>query len=158
VKRPKVTPDGIRLSFSAAEAEMLSTLAGQVAELLDGADDQTGDPALERLLPDGYRDSPDDADEFRRFTQSELVDEKVASAESIVASLTERTTAGAVQVLLTQPEAVTWLRSLNDIRLALAARLGIVDENYRPDLTDNTFAIYVWLGQVQFALLRAVDR
>jgi hypothetical protein len=158
MKRPKVTPDGIRLVFNAAEADMLSNLADQLAELLDGAEDQAGDPALTRLLPDGYRDSPDDADEFRRFTQSELVDEKVASAESIVASLAERTSAGGVQVLLTQPEAVSWLRSLNDIRLALAARMGIVNETYRPDFTDNTFAIYAWLGQVQFALLRAVDR
>jgi hypothetical protein len=158
MKRPRATPDGIRLSFNAAEAELLSTMAGQLAELLDGADDQTDDPALERLLPDGYRDSPEDADEFRRFTQSELVDEKVASAQGIIASLAERTSSGGVQLMLTQSEAITWLRSLNDIRLALAARLGIVDESYRPRLTDNTFAIYAWLGQVQFALLRAVDR
>jgi hypothetical protein len=61
-------------------------------------------------------------------------------------------------VVLSNSEAVAWLRSLNDIRLALAARMGIVDESFRPNFADNTFAIYTWLGGVQFALLRAVDR
>ena len=158
MKRPKVTPDGIRLVFNSAEAGLLSELAGQLAELLQGADDQVGDAALERLLPDGYRDSTDDADEFRRFTQTELVDEKVAAAQGIVVALLKRDAAGAARLVLSESEAVAWLRSLNDIRLALAARMGIVDESFRPNLADNTFAIYTWLGGVQFALLRAVDR
>ena len=158
MKRPKVTGDGIRVVFNAAEAELLSRIAGQLAELLAGAEDQVGDPALERLLPDGYRDNAADAEEFRRFTQSELVDDKVAGAESIVAALAERTPTGEARLLLSTPEAIRWLRSINDIRLTLAARLGIVDESYRPSPDDDTFAIYAWLGQVQYALLRAVDR
>jgi hypothetical protein len=158
VKRPKVTPEGIRLVFNSAEAGLLSNLAAQLAELLQGADDQVGDAALERLLPDGYRDSPDDAQEFRRFTQTELVDEKVTAAQGIVVALANRNATGTARVMLSTLEAVAWLRSLNDIRLALAARMGIVDESFRPTLTDNTFAIYTWLGSVQFALLRAVDR
>jgi hypothetical protein len=157
VKRIRVTPEGISLRFSAAEADLLASVAIQIAELLAGADDRDGDPALERLLPDGYRDNAENADEFRRFTQTELVDEKVAAALSIVDAVKPRTEKGAANVLLSAPESVAWLRSLNDIRLALAARLGIVDEQSRPPL-DNSYAIYMWLGQLQFLLLRAVDR
>jgi Domain of unknown function (DUF2017) len=157
VKRIKATPDGLSLRFSEAEADLLSSVAQQIAELLAGYEDRDGDPALERLLPDGYRDNAEDAEEFRRFTQTELVDEKVAGALSIVDALKPRTEKGAAHVLLSQGEAVAWLRSLNDIRLALGARLGIVDDESRPPL-DNSYAIYVWLGHVQFLLLRAVDR
>jgi Domain of unknown function (DUF2017) len=157
VKRVRATPDGLSLRFTEAEANLLSTVAQQTAELLTGYEDRDGDPALERLLPDGYRDNAEDAAEFRRFTQTELVDEKVAAALGIVDALKPRTEKGAAHVLLSQPEAVAWLRSLNDIRLALGARLGIVDETSRPTLDDG-YAAFLWLGQVQFLLLRAVDR
>ncbi len=158
MKRPKVTADGISLVFTGAEADLLARVADQLTELLDGVEDPTGDPALERLLPDGYRDNTADAEEFRRFTQTELVDEKVAGARRISDALAPRTAKGTAHVTLSHSEAVGWLRSLNDIRLALAARLGIVDESFRPSLADNTYAIYAWRGQVQFLLLRAVDR
>ena len=158
MKRIKVTPSGISLVFSGGEADLLSSVAEQLAELLGGFEDRAGDPALERLLPDGYRDNVENAEEFRRFTQTELVDEKVAAARGIAEALRPRTPKGTANVTLSHAEAVAWLRSLNDIRLALAARLGIVDENSRPSLGDNSYAIYAWLGQVQFLLLRAVDR
>ena len=157
MKRIKATPDGLIVRFSASEADLLASVAQHVAELLAGYEDRDGDPALERLLPDGYRDNAENADEFLRFTQTELVDEKVAAALGIVDALKPRTDKGAAHVLLSQPEAVAWLRSLNDIRLALGARLGIVDEDSRPPL-DDSYALYMWLGQVQFLLLRAVDR
>jgi Domain of unknown function (DUF2017) len=158
VKRVKVTPDGLRLAFNEAEAGMLVSVAEQTAELLGGFEDRAGDPALERLLPDGYRDNSEDAEEFRRFTQTELVDEKVAAARLIVDSLSTQPDKGVVRVTLSSADAITWLRSLNDIRLAFAARLGIVDESFRPAYDDDNYAIYVWLGQVQFLLLHAVDR
>lgn len=159
MKRVKITPDGLRLVFNEAEAGMLVSVAGQVADLLGGYENRAGDPALERLLPDGYRDNPEDAEEFRRFTQTELVDEKLAGAQLIVKSLaTPADSKGLVCVNLTNADAIAWLRSLNDIRLAFAARLGIVDDDFRPPADDDNYAIYVWLGQVQFLLLQAVDR
>ena len=162
MKRIKLTSDGIRLTLNDTEAETLASVAGQLADLLGGAEDRVGDPALERLLPDGYRDNTEDAEEFRRYTQTDLVDEKVAAARTIVDALSAPTDRrkGTVQVRLGPTDAVAWLRSINDIRLALAARLGIADENFRPEDDDDSYnyAIYVWLGQVQFVLLHAVDR
>jgi Domain of unknown function (DUF2017) len=156
MKRFRVTPQGIIREFSDIEAEVLSDIVDQMDALFQGERD--GDPALERLLPDGYRNSPEDADEFRRFTQTELVDEKRASAHIVSRSLTGRTAKGAVMVTLDPGEAFAWLRALNDIRLALAARLGIVDEAFVPEKDDQTFAVYLWVGQLQHSLLRAVDR
>ncbi|HEY1531518.1 MAG TPA: DUF2017 family protein [Galbitalea sp.] len=158
MKRPKATPNGIRLVFTRVEADLLSSVADQLVDLLGEADDHVGDAALERLLPDGYRGSAEDADEFRRFTQTELVDEKVAGAQAIVAGLASRAESGDAALMLSKEQATRWLRSINDIRLALASRLGIVDETFRPTPGDDNFAIYSWLGMVQWSLLRAVDR
>jgi Domain of unknown function (DUF2017) len=158
VKKFKATPRGITVTFTHDEAELLANVAGQLEELLGDYQDRAGDAALERLLPDGYRDSAEDAEEFRRFTQTELVDEKVGGARTIVLSLTQRTVDGVVKLTLSSSDAFAWLRSLNDIRLALAARIGIVDESSVPPVIDNSYAIYLWLGQVQYSLLRAVDR
>ena len=158
MKRVKVTPDGFRLVFTEAEAGILVSVASQLADLLDGFENRAGDAALERLLPDGYRDNSEDAEEFRRFTQTELVDEKDAAARLIVESLSAPADKGLVRVTLSAADAVVWLRSLNDIRLTLAARLGIMDESFRPEPDDDTYVIYVWLGEMQYLLLRAVDR
>ena len=154
----KATPGGIRVTFTEIEANVLRDMAEQLAVLLRDHDDRVGDPALRRLLPDGYRDNKDDAAEFRRYTETELVDDKVAGAATIIESLTRHPQRGTVRLTLDEADAVAWLRSLNDIRLAMAARLGIQDDFYRPDPTENDFIIYQWLGQVQHSLLRAVDR
>jgi hypothetical protein len=163
VKKFRATRAGITVTFSHDEAELLADVASQIQTLLGGYENRAGDAALERLLPDGYRDNAEDADEFRRFTQTELVDEKVAGAQEIISALAQRPVNGNVELTLSPASAFAWVRSLNDIRLALAARLGIVDEGSVPRVferarIDNDYAIYLWLGQVQYSLVRAVDR
>ena len=53
------------------------------------------------------------------------------------------------------------MRTFTDIRLALATRLGIVDDT-SPIIVDEesqfTLTIYNWLAQLQYALVKAVDR
>jgi hypothetical protein len=53
------------------------------------------------------------------------------------------------------------MRTLTDIRLALATRLGIVDDT-SPIMVDDesqvTLTIYNWLGQLQYALVKTVDK
>src|SRR5690242_9453562 len=98
---------GMTASFDPAEANVIANLAGQVIELLrdrngeqvsdadplarefglGGPTQAPDDPVLHRLLPDAYRDAPDDAAEFRRFTESALTSAKVANAEMVLASL-----------------------------------------------------------------------
>jgi hypothetical protein len=165
------TKTGISATFSAAEAGLLAELGTQIATLLESRDGSRGDPALERLLPAAYRDSEDDAAEFRRFTEGELVDEKLGNALALAAALGAEPVDGKVRVILDAPTAFAWLRSFNDIRLTLAARLGIEQPEpsepgfeqqdtsaVRDEQSRYNFAVYNWLGALQYSLVRAVDR
>ena len=176
-------------TFDPAEAAVLANLAGQVVELLR---DRTGeqasdpdplagelgfagpaqapdDPVLRRLLPDAYRDSPEDAAEFRRFTEQSLTSTKVSNAERLIDSLVASgfDPAGeneeSVEVELDPVACQAWLRSLTDIRLSLAVRLGIEAEEdavllaKSADEAETAMAeLYDWLGYVQETLVQAL--
>ncbi|AZZ53361.1 DUF2017 domain-containing protein [Rathayibacter festucae] len=157
--------------FDREEAGILRHLAGEMLELLDRgtSEDARNDPALARLLPDAYRDDDEAAAEFRRFTAPDLAGRKMGDARAITAALDAgegsghaRVFAGLgeVAVRLEPPQALSWLRGLTDMRLALAARLGIIDtDEFEPeDETGQAIrAVYDWLGSVQDGLVRAID-
>jgi hypothetical protein len=157
--------------FDREEAGILRHLAGEMLELLDRgtSEDARNDPALARLLPDAYRDDDEAAADFRRFTAPDLAGRKMDDARAITAALDAgegsghaRVFAGLgeVAVRLEPPQALSWLRGLTDMRLALAARLGIVDtDDVEPeDETGQAIrAVYDWLGSVQDGLVRAID-
>jgi hypothetical protein len=177
----------IAATFTGFEADMLRSLAAQLVELLR---DQTGqeaeirdplerlfdfagpthepeDPVLRRLLPSAYPDDEVSAAEFRRFTEGALRDGKVAAAAAIIQSLTDGGLGAheidpviAVDVELDEATAELWLRSLTDVRLALATRLGVeeADEGAWHELSDEdprlqTYNIYLWLGYLQETLV-----
>lgn len=156
MRRFEREPGGTLVALADAdEARLLSTLAGQVADLVASADEV--DPAVLRLLPDAYRDDAEASAEFRRFTAEGLGNRKVLNARAMVESLEQVPTTG--EVRLDAPAAGAWLRSLTDIRLVLAERLGIEtedDEDGRevdPIMRD----VYDWLGFVQNSLVEALD-
>jgi len=157
--------------FDREEAGILRHLAGEMLELLDRgtSEDARNDPALARLLPDAYRDDDEAAAEFRRFTAPDLAGRKMDDARAITAALDAGEGSshasvfaglGEVAVRLEPPQALSWLRGITDMRLALAARLGIVDAD-DVDPEDETGqairAVYDWLGSVQDGLVRAID-
>jgi Domain of unknown function (DUF2017) len=119
------------------------------------------DPVLARLLPDAYRDDPDAAGEFRRYTEQGLRSGKVAAAQTVLATLP----AEGGQVRLEPEDAQAWLRALNDVRLAIGTVLGIT-EDYEDELQQASWAdprsayleVYHWLGYVQDSLVRALSR
>ena len=90
---------------------------------------------LQRLLPDAYRDDTEEAAEFRRFTERSLTSAKVANAETVLATLRdagldetkvdEAEDQEPLEVELDAAAVQAWLRTLTDVRLALAIRLGI---------------------------------
>ncbi len=137
-------------------------LADDTAQLLADADENEPtpmDPALRRLLPDGYRDDPEAAAEFRRFTAEGLAERKIANSSKLVESLSGGG-GSRVTVQLDDADADAWLKALTDIRLVLASRLGIEDDG---DLGfgrggENTYRaiVYGWVGYVQESLLRAI--
>jgi hypothetical protein len=155
--------ENLSAEFDRVEAALLSQLAGQVAALLRGAqaDDAAPDPVIARLLPDAYTDDPEASAEFRRFTSADLTERKVRNALMIVASVESATTASeSVEVLLDGVAAQAWLRALTDIRLVLAARLGIEEDDDAIRADEQALIlgdVYDWLGWMQESLLSALD-
>jgi Domain of unknown function (DUF2017) len=172
---------GARAVLAPAEASLLRSLVGQVITLIapDGPpvpkdDDPLDwdaleadmpqpqipeDPVLARLLPDGYRDDPDAAEEFRKYTESELRSAKQQAAQEMLDTLPEA--GGRVQ--LTHDQAHAWLKALNDVRLALGVRLGVTEEfeeqwgQLRADDPQwAAYEVYAWLGAVQESLVQAL--
>jgi hypothetical protein len=118
------------------------------------------DPVLDRLFPPGYQDDAQ-AMEFRRFTELGLRQQKAASARTVLDSLT-----GSSKVVLNHDQALAWLTTLNDVRLAVSVRLGIdTDADHErlaalPDEDESSglYHIYDFLTFLQETLVRAVSR
>ena len=68
-----------------------------------GADTPPEDPVLARLLPDGYRDDPEAAGEFRKYTEPALRSAKHQAAQEMLDTLPEE--GGRIQ--LTQDQALS---------------------------------------------------
>jgi len=125
----------------------------------DGPSAPPEDPVLARLLPDAYGDDPDAAGEFRRYTEPGLRSGKVAAARTVLATLPA--TGGRVR--LSAGDAEAWLRSLNDVRLALGVVLGITEDYEREfasldpeDPREAYMQIYDFLTFLQETLVRAL--
>ncbi len=190
----------ILTTLTGFEAEMLRSLAGQLVELLhnesalpksardpfeelldfSGPTTEPDDPVLARLFPSAYAEDEEASAEFRRFTEGTLRDAKSAGASLIIDKLEE---AGLPPVLneegliidveLDPAEALSWLKSFTDLRLALAMRLGIEegDEEYWRTLVSSydgesedelghtlkVYDIYQWLGWLQESLVEALS-
>ena len=150
------TPPGSRVEagdeIAALEALLHASPAGQTPAAPD-------DPVLARLLPDGYRDDPEAAGEFRKYTEPALRSAKQQVAQQVLDTLPD---AGG-RIHLTQEQAMAWLKALNDVRLALGIRLGVTEdfEEQWGRLTQDdpqwaAFEVYAWLGAVQESLVQAL--
>jgi hypothetical protein len=176
-------------TFSGFEADLMRSLASQLVELLrneaavphehadpleamlsfDGPTTEPEDPVLARLFPTAYADE-EAAAEFRRFTEGTLRNGKAAGAATIIDTLEE---AGlppelgeqkvVIDVELDEPTALTWLKTFTDLRLALATRLEIEqdDEAFWQTLPDDdprsqAHDIYEWIGALQETLVDAL--
>jgi hypothetical protein len=177
-------------TFTGFEADLLRSLASQLVELLrnevaapaesddpleklldfSGPTTEPDDPVLARLFPTAYPDDEEAAGEFRRFTEGSLRDSKARSAVLIIDMLEEAglpkelTEDGLViDVELDPEQASAWMRSLTDVRLALATRLGVEegDDDYWLALPDDdprthVHDIYEWVGYLQETLVQSL--
>jgi hypothetical protein len=167
---------GVVVAFDEVEASLLRHLITEVSDLLQpepGAGPEVGDPidelaeldldaplpeqptdpVLARLLPDGYRDDADSAQEFRRLTESDLRRQKRESAGRMLADLPE----GGGEVRLDPETTERWLATLNDVRLALGTRLDVTEDMDEPDEDDPdapAYVVYAWLTQLQDVLVQ----
>ncbi|MGV1004518.1 MAG: DUF2017 domain-containing protein [Candidatus Nanopelagicales bacterium] len=133
------------------QADPLAAIVG-----ISAPADRPSDPALARLLPDGYEDE-EAAAEFRRFTQGDLRAEKAANARAVRESL------GAPGPITISPSlAQSWLRTLNDLRLVLGVRLGITDDDpgflmAAEEPLRSMYLVYDWLTFHQDQLIEALS-
>jgi hypothetical protein len=150
--------DLVHAEFDEFEATAVSRLAAQVAELVDAR--PRHDPAVQRLLPDAYRDDPAAQQEYRSMTEADLASRKAANARIIAEALGAGEWPRVVE--LDEGGAMRWMRSLTDIRLVLGSRIGIRDDGEsQRDTSEGGLALreaYDVLGMLQESLVQAVDR
>jgi hypothetical protein len=140
-----------------AEAGIVGLLLDQLEQLLQAeAEDVAGDPVMARLLPEGHRGDPELAADYRELTESSLRSGKADDLATVRATLPD----GGGDVRLDPDQAGAWLRSTNDLRLALGTRLDITEDTEPPEeLTgeqDQQLAVYYWLTALQGSLVDAL--
>jgi hypothetical protein len=139
--------DGVHLGLSSGERGLLTSLTEQLRQVLDG--DLSADPVTERMFPDAYPGDDEASAEFRKYTQSDLLTQKTTNATIVHEWLT-----GARDGSLDTEDEQAWLRTLTDLRLTIAARLGIEDaddeeRSVEADAGVGLRDVYDWLGYVQ---------
>jgi len=150
-------PGGAACYFAPAQAGVIRSLVGQVAELIGSQmgdpPDELGSTAPDRLetgAPDelekmlglsGNAELPEDP-VLARLLPDAYSEDPQASAEfrryteeslragkiNSAQAVLASLPAGGGDVVLSEPECQQWLKALNDVRLALGVRLGITDE------------------------------
>jgi hypothetical protein len=179
---------GVQVELPAHAAALLVSLARQLVELLSDGEvahpvdsdpleamlefdtprEQPQDPALLRLLPDAHRGDDEAASEFRRYTERALREGKVADALAVIDAVGELpddlpADTPDVEFELSSDDARRWLRSLTDMRLTLAERLGVTteDDTYWEGLPEDdprlpVYEIYGWLGYLLESLIDSI--
>ena len=166
---------GYRAQVDRVEAQVLAQLAEELLSLVDapavsddplaamvglppGEVEAPDSPVLQRLLPDAYRDDPDAAGDFRRYTDADLRATKRADAAAVLATLPD----GGGRMDLDRDQADRWLGALNDMRLALGTALDVTEDLDVEDLEPDdprvqSLHVYGWLGYLQESLLSCLE-
>ncbi|GAA1840069.1 DUF2017 domain-containing protein [Microlunatus capsulatus] len=150
-------------SLSGYEVELLTSLVGQLVELVSdgeperfaepapGADpferlvrdlqaepdapEVSDDPVLRRLFPNAYPHDERASSDFRRFTERDLRGKKVDDARVVLRDL-DATEGGTHDLRVDPADAQAWLRTLTSVRIAVATRLGITDAESAEELAE----------------------
>lgn len=129
-------------------------LLGQIPDLLADVGVDSDDPAHAVLHRGAH---PADAEASERFDA--LVSGEREAGRRIDRGVVEAVAGGAET--LSRMEALSLLRSLNEARLALAARRGAFEEGSsweRRAATDPALAAVAWMSYLQTRLIRAIGR
>ncbi|GAA3914446.1 DUF2017 domain-containing protein [Streptomyces gulbargensis] len=181
---------GAAVALDEVEISILRSLAVQLLELIgpgeepdadadplaalfaEGPSEPPSDPALRRLFPDAYGDGSEElraaAADFRRYTENDLRARKREDALVVVRAMdalsAEALGEGGAVLKLTADESRAWLGTLNDLRLTIATRLEITEDEeserlYRlPDSDPRKPMVmaYLWLGALQESLVETL--
>ena len=158
--RPAPSPEPAE---STESTDLFADLEAMFNETMTPAPEAPTDPVLARLLPDAYRDDPEAAGEFRKYTESSLREAKKYFAQTLLETLPPSGEGGRVK--LTADQARDWMRALNDMRLMFGVRLNVT-EDYDEQLAGLdpqdpralAYEVYAWLTEMQESLLRSLMR
>ncbi len=127
--------DGIRAQFEPQEVELLRTLEQGIAQTLERGDD--ADPVIERLFPTAVAGDEEADTELRRLLRDDLLEARQAGLRALGEILDRaRPHRGRLRVDLVDDEPLLVLGVLNDLRLAIGARIGI-EHLDREDIPDD---------------------
>lgn len=150
----KITRTGERivLDLEPGEAAFLRDLPALVRSVLAGKH-----PTRDKLLP-RFADDASTDHELRALLEDDLRQRKIERCEAFACALAASTGNGASRVELTLDAAEQWLALLTDLRLVMAAEIGIEDESWSKSLTGERrnardVRIYLYLTGLQAALL-----
>ncbi|MFT4156554.1 MAG: DUF2017 family protein [Microbacterium sp.] len=159
----------VRMSLTPLECAQLRRLVDEFSELI-GPDSTPEDPAVARLTPSAYPDDSGAARDFRSATRADLIARRADDARIVNAALSstencvtdnpaEWMPAAALseqELEIPASDVDSWMRTLTAIRLVLATRIGIIEEQDH-DPADVRFTLYDWLGYRLETLVQAAD-
>lgn len=178
--------DTVTLYLTNNDVDLLDSLAEQLIELLSdgfpepveevpddpfvrweaelaepqGLDDDAMDPAVQRLFPNPYPHDAQAAADYRRFTETDQRRHKMDDAQTVRRGLST-----GLPVRITEVEVGPWLKTLNALRLVLATRLGLDDDEAVHDLRrlpdDDPRvmmgAVMDWLAYLQSVIIELTE-
>lgn len=104
--------------------DAFTDLMATLDDSYDPAEVAQRDPVVRRLLPDGNREDPQAAAEFRAATERNLREQKTRKLTAAI-DLLDAVPAGKRKVRISHEDAVTLMMALADVRLALGERLDL---------------------------------
>jgi hypothetical protein len=151
VRRTRHGDFEVRLPQS--ERQLLLALVGALRAALDG--DVRAEPALRRLFPPAYADP---ADEQAEAEYQALVHDELLASRRAALDVLEAT---ASRDRLDEPELLSWMTALNQLRLVLGTRLDVSeDDEPLPDPDDPAAPlaeVYHYLGVLLEAVIDALE-
>lgn len=155
----------IQVPLARIEAEHLAELIDEFTTVIAAADYHR-DTAVERLVPSPYPQDPEASAEFATATRDELLDRRTADAAVVRSALAaivdqdgsaeadDAESPSHIDVIIRAHDLDAWLRTLTALRLVIAARLNITDDD---DLDDPRFDVFHWLGYRLDNLITVAD-
>lgn len=134
----RLGPERYRIQLPESEQELLRSLLPQLRELLT-----TDDPSVTRLFPTAYVHDPERDAGYQALVHDELLEKRYETLDVL-----ERTIEGGE---VDDETLSAWMRGLNDLRLVLATRLDVSEDDEPTDLDPDdpdaaAWSIYHYLG------------
>ena len=148
------------MQLAAGEVELLRSMRDGLRAVLESG--EPDDPVIDRLFPAAVSDDPEADTELRRLLRDELLTSRLSALDDLHALLEQgRAARGGLRVDLDGEQAVLVLGVLNDLRLAIGARVGIeqIEREQLPtdEATTQRLAVMDHLGWLQEQLLAVLD-